>query len=65
MKQRKTSEKGKKVGSLRAKSLTGKQAKGVKGGVIAIISSARPTESLLPYIEQSPASYVEQKPGKR
>lgn len=55
MKQRKTSEKGKKMGSLRAKSLTGKQAKAVKGGVIAIISSPKPVESeLLPYIEQKP-----------
>jgi hypothetical protein len=45
--------KEKKVRSLRAKGLTGKQARAVKGGVIAIISSPKPVQTeYLPYIEQ-------------
>jgi hypothetical protein len=47
------SAKGKKVRSLSAKSLTGKQSRTVKGGVIAIISSPKPVQTeYLPYIEQ-------------
>lgn len=42
-----------KVRGLQTKGLTGKQAKTVKGGVIAIISSPKPVQTeFLPYIEQ-------------
>ncbi len=48
---------GKKVKNLRAKSLSGKKAKGVKGGIIAVLS---PTKGTIEYTPPAQTKWLKQ-----